>query len=285
MDSLSSPADISAGRTSLIIKPRRGWGNLDLGELWPYRSLIWTLIARDVKARYRQTALGPLWFFISPFVNLVVMSMIFGGLAKMPSEGLPYPLFLFAATLPWTFFAMTTTSSSSSLTNFMSYMTKVYFPRLIAPIVSVVTGLADWAISLLLLIGLMIFYHVYPSLAILALPLYLLMALMVGLAVGLWSATLAVWFRDLSRVITYGLQLWYFCTPVLYSSSLVPARWEWLYQLNPMFWVVEGFRWSLLGKGRTPEPIMLIPLGFFFLLLVSGVYVFQRTTRSIVDIQ
>lgn len=276
--------DLSAVKSRLIIKRKNGWVNLNLEELWAYRGLIWVLIARDIKGRYRHTALGPLWFFLSPLVNLVVMSLVFGSFAKLPSEGLPYPLFLFAATLPWTFFSATTAAASGSLTTFMPYITKVYFPRLIAPIVSVVTALADWAISLILLVALMLYYQVWPTTAFLALPLYLLLAMMIGMAIGLWTATLAVWFRDLNRIITYGLQVWYFVTPVLYSPSMIPEKWLWLYQLNPMYWVVEGFRWSLLGKGEAPEPIMFFSLGIFFLLLVFGMYVFQRTTRNIVDI-
>ena len=272
-------------RPTVVIEPLKGWEGLRLGEVWRVRSLIWTLISRDVRTRYRQTALGPLWLIISPFVNMVVMSIIFGTVAKLPSEGLPYPIFLYAAMMPWNLFSTAVTSSTTSLGSFLGWMSKIYFPRFVAPIVNVATATVDWAISLIILIGLMIFYRFTPSPSVLAAPLFLLMALLGGIGIGLWGAALAVWFRDFPKILGYAMSAWYYATPVLYSTTVVPPNWLWLYKINPMYWVVEGFRWSLLGAGSPPNIGMIVPSCFFLLVLVSGAYVFQRTSSEVVDIQ
>ncbi len=268
----------------IIIQSTRGWSSLTLHELWQYRELLWILAWRNIKGRYRQMALGPLWIILVPLVNMVIFSVIFGRLAGLPSDGLPYPIFVFAALVPWTYFSTTANGSAGSLLKSMSLISKVYFPRLIIPISTVLSGLVDFTFSFIVLLGMMVYFGLMPSLAILVLPFYILLAMATALAVGLWNANLAVQFRDLQYATTYGLQVWMYLTPVAYSASLIPERWQLLYQLNPMYWVVEGFRWALLGAGQEPQPFMLVSVGIVLLLLVFGAYVFRRTERTIVDL-
>ena len=275
---------LGTGTSTLVIQPTRGWSSLALHELWEYRELLWFLTWRNIKGRYRQMALGPLWIIIKPLVNMVVFSVIFGTLAKLPSEGLPYPIFTYTALLPWTYFSGAAGDSVGSLVSQMGLISKVYFPRLVVPISAVLSGLVDLAISFVILLGMMAYYGFAPSLVMLTLPLYVLLATATALGVGLWSATLSVRFRDLQFAITYGLQIWMYATPVAYASSLIPQRWQLLYQLNPMYWVIEGFRWALLGKGQAPQPLMLVPVGFVLFLVISGAFVFRRTERTIVDL-
>jgi lipopolysaccharide transport system permease protein len=267
-----------------VIQPTRGWGKLALHEVWEYRELLWFLTSRDIKGRYRQMALGPLWIVIKPLIHMVIFSVIFGGLAKLPSEGLPYPIFTYTAILPWTYFAGAASASVGSLVSQMHVISKVYFPRLVVPFSAVLSGLVDLFVSFIVLLGMMAYYGFVPNLAVLALPLYILLAMATALGVGLWGATLAVRFRDLQFAIMYGIQVWMYATPVAYTAKLIPERWQLLYQLNPLYWVVEGFRWALLGKGQPPQLLMLIPVGFVVLLLISGAFVFRRTERTIVDL-
>lgn len=271
------------GTPTLVIQPTRGWRSLALHELWEYRELLWFLTWRDIRGRYRQMALGPLWIIIKPLVNMVIFSLIFGTLAKLPSEGVPYPIFTYTALLPWGYFSGAAGASVGSLVSRMGMISKVYFPRLVVPVSAVLSGLVDLAVSFVVLLGMMAYYGFAPHLTVLTLPLYVLLATATALGVGLWSATLAVRFRDLQFAITYGLQIWIYATPVAYAASLIPERWQLLYQLNPMYWVIEGFRWALLGTGQGPKPPMLIPVGFVLLLLISGAFVFRRTERTIVD--
>lgn len=274
-----------ASYRSVVIEPHRGWGSLELDEIWKYRSLLATLISRDIKSRYRKTALGPLWFLIGPLVNTVILSFIFGQMVQLDSSGLPYPIFLYVATLPWSFFSIVVTKSTGSLNEFMGWITKIYIPHLLAPAVSVASGLVDWSIQVIILVGLMMYYHVEITSRIITLPFFLLIALIMGLAVGLWSASLAVRFRDVGSVIGYGINALYYFTPVIYSSDTIPARWLWLYQANPMYWVIEGFRWALLGKGHAPEWMMLFSVGFFTILMITGLFCFKATSRNIVDVR
>ena len=269
---------------ALVIRPTKGWSTIPLRELWDYRELVWFLTWREIKGRYRQMALGPLWIVIRPLSNMVIFSLIFGALAKLPSDGIPYPVFTYVAILPWTFFSVAADKSVASLVTNMGLISKVYFPRLVTPTAVVVAGLADLAIAFVILIGMMAYFGYAPSLATLTLPLYILLAGATALAVGLWTAALAVRFRDMQFATTYGLQFWMYLTPVAYASSLIPERWQLLYQLNPMYWVVEGFRWSLLGTAKGPEPLMLASIGFVVVLLVSGALVFRRTERNVVDL-
>ncbi len=271
-------------KPTLVIRPTRGWGSLGLGELWEYRELLWFMTWREVKGRYRQMALGPLWILIRPLVSAIMFSLVFGRLARLPSEDIPYPLFTFTALLPWTYFAGAAGASVSSLVSRMNLISKVYFPRLIVPISAVLSNLIDMAFSFIVLIGMMIYYGVRPSLSLLALPLYVLLATATALAVGLWCSALTVKFRDMQIVISHGLQIWMFATPVAYTATLIPERWQALYQLNPMYWAIEGFRWSLLGKGQPPQTGMLVSVGIVLFLLITGAFIFRRTERNIVDL-
>ena len=270
--------------SATLIKPTTGWGKLGLGELWQYRELLWYLTVRDIRARYRQMALGPLWVVFKPVASMVIFSLIFGQLAKLPSEGIPYPVFTYTALLPWIYFHSSVQGSVNSLKARMSMISKVYFPRLVVPSSAVLSGLMDLAISSVILLGLMAYFGFVPTVAAMLLPVYLLMAMAAALALGLWTSALEVRFRDFSLALTYGLQGWMYLTPVAYTATLVPERWQLLYKLNPLYWVIEGFRWGLLDKGQPPELLMLAPIGFTLLGLVSGVYVFRRTERTVVDL-
>lgn len=277
-------AQASSPEPHIIIKPTSGWGRLALHEIWEYRDLLVFLTMRDIQGRYRQSALGPLWIILKPFVNMIIFSIIFGRLAKLPSDGIPYPIFTYTALLPWGYFFSATMASVGSLVSRMNIISKVYFPRLVIPISAVLSGLVDLGVSFLILIGLMIYYGFTPSWAILALPLYILLTMATALGVGLWSAALTVKYRDFRMAISYGMNAWQYATPVVYAASLIPDRWQWLYQLNPLYWVVEGFRWALLGTGQPPQLAMLAPVGFVLLLLISGAFVFRRAERTIVDL-
>lgn len=272
-------------RPSLEIRAATGWNPLSLKELWRYRGLVWLFTSRDIKTRYRQMALGWLWIVIRPITNIVIFSVLFGEVAKLPSEGVPYPLFACAAILPWTFFSSAASSAGSSLINRMGLVSKVYFPRLVPPISAVLTSLVDFLLSLLVMLGLMAYYRHLPSAAVWMLPFYLLLGMATALAVGLWTATVTVRFRDLRFVLDTALQVWMYATPVAYSASLIPKDWQALYQLNPLFWVVEGFRWGVLGVGTAPAAAMGWPTAIVLTLLVSGAYVFKRSERNIVDLQ
>ncbi len=268
----------------LVVQRTRGWGRLGLEEVWRYRELLWFWTSREIKGRYRQMALGPLWVVIKPLLDMVVFTLIFGGLAKLDSEGVPYPLFTYTAILPWTYFSAAAAGSASSLVSKMAVISKVYFPRLVVPISAVLSSLVDLAVTFVVLLGMLVAYGVPLSPRMLILPLYVFFAMATALAIGLWSAALAVRFRDLQFVINYGLQLAMYATPVAYSATLVPERWQTLYRLNPMFWVVEGFRWALLGKGTPPEPFLLVPVTGVAVLLVAGAFVFRRLERNVVDL-
>lgn len=268
----------------LVIEPTRGWHRLGLRDLWRYRELLWFLTTKEIKSRYRQMALGPLWIVIKPLLDMVVFSVVFGGLAKLDSEGIPYPLFTYAAILPWTYFQSATSGSAGSLVSRMGVISKVYFPRLVVPISAVLAGLVDLAVTFVILIAMVVAYGFPLSPRIAVLPLYIALAMTTALAIGLWTAALAVRFRDLQFVVNYALQVLMYATPVAYSATLVPQRWQTLYRMNPMYWVVEGFRWALLGKGTAPEPLMAVPVVLVALALVTGAFVFRRSERTVVDL-
>jgi lipopolysaccharide transport system permease protein len=265
------------------IEPEKGWAFLNLNELWNYRDLIYLLVWREIKGRYRQMALGPLWIVIQPLMSIVVFSVVFGRLAQIPSDGIPYPVFAFTALLPWQLFATAVNKSAGSLVANMNIISKVYFPRMVVPIASVFTGLVDFGLSFGILLAMMLFFSTYPTLSVLFLPFYIILAMSVALAVGLWLASLSVRFRDVSFAVGYIVQLWFYATPVVYPMDLVPERWLFLYRLNPMTEVIEGFRWSLLARGHAPDWISGLVLIEVILLLVSGAIMFRRTEGSIVD--
>ena len=277
-------SEIPVREPLFVIQPSKGWGTLALNELWDYRGLIWSLTAREIKGKYRQMALGPLWIILIPLANMVVFSVIFGTLARMPSDDIPYPIFTYTALLPWTYFANAARGSVSSLLSNIGLISKVYFHRLVIPIASVISGLVDLAISFLILLGMMAFFGYPPTLKILLLPLLILLAALTSLAVGLWNTALAVRFRDMSFAINFVIQFWMYATPVAYTSSVIPEKWLVLYQMNPLYWVVEGFRWALLGKELVWNWALWASLGVVVFALISGAFVFRKAERTVVDL-
>ena len=265
------------------IRPSRGWVPLRLGELWEYRELLYFLTWRDVKVRYKQTVLGAAWALIQPVCTMVVFSLFFGQLARVPSDGVPYPIFSYAALLPWGYFAQSLGSASNSLVGSANLVTKVYFPRLVVPISGVLSGVIDFAISFLVLIGMMAYYGIAPTAAITLLPAFFLLAMVTALGVGLWLSALNVAYRDVRYVLPFLTQFWLFATPVAYPSSLLAEPWRTVYGLNPMVGVVEGFRWALLGTSP-PGPMLLVSVAVALGLLVSGAAYFRRLERTFADL-
>jgi len=271
------------------IRPSAGWRSLNLAELWRYRELLWFMAMRDIKLRYKQTALGVSWAVIQPLLTVVVFSIFFGVLAKVPSDDLPYPLFVLTALLPWQLFSYALTQSSNSLVAEQRLITKVYFPRLIVPLASVLSGLVDFAVAFVLVLGLMAWYAwterpVTLTWAILTVPLLVIFALATALAVGLWLAALNVQYRDVRYTIPFLAQFWLFATPVAYPSTLVPEAWRPLYGLNPMAGVVESFRWALLGSGAVDGLMLGVSAIVVLLLLVGGLFYFRRLERTFADV-
>jgi len=269
---------------TLFIRPQTGWTAAGLKELWEYPELLYFLTWRDIKVRYKQTVLGAAWAIIQPFFMMVVFSLFFGYLAKVPSDGIPYPIFAYCALLPWQLFAHALTESSNSLVANERLITKVYFPRLVVPISAVLGGLLDFAIAFVILLLMMAYYGVRPTWAIVTLPAFLLLAMLTALGVGLWLSALNVKYRDVRYTISFLIQFWLFATPVAYSSSLVPARWRALYGLNPMAGVVEGFRWALLGKSEGPGALLAVSVAVVILILIGGLYYFRRMEAEFADV-
>jgi lipopolysaccharide transport system permease protein len=268
----------------LRIAPSKGWVSLQLKELYAYRELLYFLIWRDIKVRYKQTALGAAWAIIQPFFTMLVFSLFFGRLAKMQSDGLPYPVFAYAALVPWTFFAQGLSQASDSLVGSANLIRKVYFPRLAIPVGTVAGGVVDFALAFGVLLLLMFYYGVRPGWQIVWLPLLLLLALVTALGVGLWLSALNVKFRDVKYVVPFVTQFWMFLTPIAYPSSLLPEVWRPVYALNPMVGVVEGFRWALLGTDTAPGPMLGVSATVALLLLASGAFVFRRMEKSFADV-
>ena len=269
---------------TFFIRPQTGWTAAGLKELWEYRELLYFLTWRDIKVRYKQTVLGAAWAIIQPFFMMVVFSLFFGYLAKVPSDGIPYPIFAYCALLPWQLFAHALTESSNSLVANERLITKVYFPRLVVPISAVLGGLLDFAIAFVILLLMMAYYGVRPTWAIVTLPAFLLLAMLTALGVGLWLSALNVKYRDVRYTITFLIQFWLFATPVAYSASIVPARWRALYGLNPMAGVVEGFRWALLGKSTGPGALLAVSVAVVILILIGGLYYFRRMEAEFADV-
>ncbi len=268
---------------SLIIRPPRKWVPVDLKELWAYRELITAFTLRDVKLRYKQTGLGIAWAVLQPLLTMVIFTVFFGGLAKIPSDGVPYPLFVLAALLPWTLFAEGLTRSTTSMVTNSNIMTKVYFPRLIMPLSSIISPLVDFAVSFIILIAMMVYYGFMPTINIVFLPVFLLLALATALGVGLWLSALNVKYRDFQYTVPFMIQIWMFASPVVYAASLVPESMRVWYGLNPMAGVIEGFRWALLGTGA-PSAMVLVSVGMVIVLLVSGMFYFRRMEQYYADI-
>lgn len=267
----------------LVLRPRKGWQQLGLNDLWQARELLYFLCWRDIKVRYKQTALGVAWAILQPLMTMVLFSLFFGRLAKMPSDGVPYPLFVFTALVPWMFFANGITQSSGSLVENASLLKKVYFPRLAVPIASIIAGVVDFCCSFVVLMAMLLYYGVAPSLAMLALPVFLALACISSLGVGLWLSALNVQFRDVRYVIPFLTQLWLFATPIAYPSSLLSEPLRTLYGLNPMVGVVEGFRWALLGTETSPGPMLLVSASVSVVVLVTGALYFRRMEVTFSD--
>jgi lipopolysaccharide transport system permease protein len=268
----------------LRIAPPRGWLDIDFKELWQARELLYFFVWRDIKVRYKQTAIGAAWAVIQPFMTMVVFSLFFGKLAKMDSHGLPYPIFYYSALLPWMYFAAALQNATSVVVEQQRVITKVYFPRLVLPLSAVVSGLLDFGISFVVFLGMMAYYRIMPSPAILLFPCFLLLAVLTALGVGLWLSALNAIYRDVRYVIPFLIQFWLFASPVAYPSTLVPERWRWLYGLNPMAGVIEGFRWALTGHGQPPNIMLAVSTGMVLLLVASGLAFFHRMEGTIADV-
>ena len=272
----------------IVIEPSQGWVNLQLRALWQYRELLYFLVWRDIKVRYKQTALGVAWIVLQPVISMLVFSGLFGVLLKVPSGGVPYPIFAYTALLPWTYFAASLNRSSTNLVDSANLITKVYFPRLVIPLSGVLSGLVDFAVAFVMLVGLMLYYRIAPTSAVILLPLFLLLALLTALGFGLWLSALNVRYRDVKVMVPFIVQIWMYLTPVVYGSSLIPERFRWLLGLNPMTGVVEGFRWALLGRhladAQAPGPLFVVSIVIALLVLFTGAVFFRNTERTFADI-
>jgi lipopolysaccharide transport system permease protein len=266
------------------IEPSRGWVSLKLNELWDYRELLYFLTWRDIKVRYKQTVLGIAWAIIQPLCTMLVFTLFFGRLANIPSDGLPYSIFNFAALVPWTFFANGLTQSANSLVGSSNLLTKVYFPRLCIPLATVLSGVVDFVLAFAVLLVLMLFKNITPTLNIIWLPFFLLLALVTSLGVGLWLAALNVQYRDVRYVVPFLTQFWMLATPVAYPSSLMNEPWRTIYGINPMVGVVEGFRWALLGTKTAPGPMLWVSVIAAVVLLITGAFYFRRMEKTFADL-
>jgi len=266
------------------IEPAKGWVALQLQELWAYRELLYFLIWRDVKVRYKQTAIGAAWAIIQPLFTMIVFSLFFGRLGKIPSDGVPYPIFCYTALVPWTFFSQGLSQASNSLVGSANLIKKVFFPRLSIPIASVTSGLIDFALAFIVLLGMLLYYGILPTVNVIWLPLLVLLTLVTSLGVSLWLSALNVYFRDVHHVIPFLTQFWLFATPIAYPSSLLSEPWRTLYSLNPMVGVVEGFRWALLGTETAPGPMLIVSSLAALTLLVSGTFYFRRLEKTFADV-
>lgn len=274
----------TSARRTTTVQPSTGWVALRPRELWDYRELFYFLTWRDIKVRYKQTAFGAAWAVLQPFLTMVVFSLFFGRLAGIPSGDVPYPVFAFAALVPWTFFATAVALGSNSLVEQERILAKVYFPRLIVPAAAVLACLVDFAIAFAVLLVMMLVYGIVPSAAILTLPFFVVFAALTALAVGLWLSALNVQYRDVRYVIPFLVQLWLFVSPVAYPSSLVPEPWDAVYGLNPMAGVIEGFRWALLGEAEPPGAMLAVSVMATAALLAGGLLYFRRMERSFADV-
>lgn len=278
------PDPVDHARERFVIEPSHGWRPLDIAHVWRYRELLYFLVWRDLKARYKQTSLGVAWAVLQPFLTMVVFSVFFGRLAGVPSDDLPYPVFTFAALLPWQLFSYALTESGNSLVANQELLTKVYFPRLLIPLSTVMGGLVDFAIAFVVLLGMMAFYGITPTSAVLVLPFLVLLTCASALAAGLWLAALNVKYRDVRYTLPFLAQFWMLATPIAYPASLIPDQWRVLYSLNPMVGVVEGFRWALLGSGGGVGYSVIISAVVVAVLLVGGMIYFRRMERTFADI-
>jgi len=262
------------------IEPSRSWLSLNLQELWVYRELLYFLIWRDVKVRYKQTVIGTAWAILQPLMTMVVFTLLFKTIADIPSDGIPYPIFAYTALLPWNLFAGALNRSSLSIVGQSNLVSKVYFPRLIIPLSATASGLVDFGIAFVLLVGMMVWYGTVPTVGVFALPLFLLLALATALSIGLWLSALNVRYRDVAHTIPFLTQLWLFASPVAYPASAIPEKWRLLYSLNPMAGVIEGFRWALVGKDSPDFGVIAVSTLVVVAVLFGGIVYFKRMERT-----
>src|SRR2546421_1623531 len=280
----SATLPLHAGASATVrIEPPRGLFELRLRDVWAYRELLYFFVWRDVKIRYKQTAVGVLWVVLQPVLTMLAFTLFFGRLAKLPSEGLPYPVFYFAALIPWTYFAYALQMTTNVVVDNQRLITKVYFPRLILPISTALSGLVDFSVGFVVLAIFTFAYHIRPTATALWLPVLLLLAFATALGVGLWMSALNALYRDVRYVIPFLIQFWMFASPVAYPSSLVPVRWRWLYGLNPMAGVIDGFRWAITGRGQAPSLLLLASAFAVALVVLGGLFFFNRMETSVAD--
>jgi lipopolysaccharide transport system permease protein len=279
---ITHPAELRP--RAMRIEPSHGLLNLRLSEVWAYRELLYFFVWRDIKVRYKQTAIGAAWAVLQPFLTMVVFSLFFGRLAKIPANGLPYPVFYYCALLPWIYFAGALQSATNVVVEQQRVITKIYFPRVVLPISAVLGGLIDFVISFGVLLALMAYYRITPTVATIWLPVFLALAILTALGMGLWLSALNAFYRDVRYVVPFLVQFWMFASPVAYPSSIVPQRWQWLYGLNPMAGVIEGFRWALTGQGLPPGPMMIASTLAVIVVLVSGLIYYRAMEGSIADV-
>jgi len=278
MMATTRPAEVT------IIEPSSGWRALNLRELWRFRELLYFLTWRDVKVRYKQTAIGALWAVLQPLLTMIVFTVLFGRLAKISSDNIPYPVFSYSGLLPWTFFASAINLAGLSLVTNANMIAKIYFPRLLMPAAAVLAATLDFCIAFVVLLFMMVYYGITPGIAAFTLPLFLALAIFTALGISLWLAALNVKYRDIRYVIPFLTQVWLFLTPVLYPSSMIPDKWRLVYGINPMSGVVEGFRWSLLGTEKAPGAMILVSAGVVVVLFVGGLFYFRRMEREFADV-
>lgn len=281
---LAQPEGAATERAVTLVCATKGWAPLRLGELWKYRELLYFLVWRDVKVRYKQTILGAAWAVLQPLLTMIIFTLVFGRLAKVPSEGVPYPIFSYCALVPWTLFAFALAESGNSLVANQQLVTKVYFSRLVIPVAPVLAGLVDFSVAFVLLLGMMAYYGVHPGIAIVTLPLFVLLAIATALGAGLWLSALNVEYRDVRYTIPFLTQFWLFASPIAYPSSAVPAKWRALYGLNPMAGVVEGFRWALLGTHKPSAAMVLVSSAVVVFLIFGGLIYFRRVEKTFADV-
>lgn len=280
----ASPLPVAHSAPATVrIEPPRGWFDLHLNEVWAYRELLYFFVWRDVKVRYKQTIIGVSWVVFQPLMTMGIFTLFFGRLAKLPSDGLPYPVFYFAALVPWAYFSTALAACTAVVVENQRVITKVFFPRLVLPLSAVVSGLVDFGIGFLVLCAVLGIFHIRPGLAALWLPTLLLLAILTALGVGLWMSSLNALYRDVRYVVPFLVQFWMFASPVAYPTSLVPVRWRWLYGLNPMAGVIDGFRWALTGHGTPPGPVLLVSSAVVVLILLGGLVFFQRMEGAVAD--
>jgi lipopolysaccharide transport system permease protein len=266
------------------IAARRGWLALDLGELWDYRELLYFFVWRDIKVRYKQTVIGAAWAILQPVMTMLVFSLFFGKLAKIPSQGLPYPIFYYCALLPWMYFSTAMQNATNIVVEQQRVITKIYFPRVVLPISAVLSGLVDFAISFLVFLVMMAYYHIAPTRAVIWLPVFTLFAVLTALGVGLWLSALNAMYRDVRYVVPFLVQFWMFASPVVYPSSLVSEKWRWLYGLNPLAGIIEGFRWALTGQGQPPGVLLAASAAAVIFLVFSGLVYYHAVEGTIADV-